>query len=72
MFDVEDGLCGLLLPEVGRDHNGRKKWKKDSAKAFQVKSVLSFNIFWSYLSLSFYGTNVKRKAKFTECLLYLK
>ena len=71
MFDVKDGLCGLLLPEVGRDHNG-KKWGKDSAKEFQVKSVLSFNIFWSYLSLSFYGTNVKGKAKFTEGLLYLK
>ena len=71
MFDVKDGLCGLLLPEMGRDHNG-KKWEKDSAKEFQVKSVLSFNIFWSYLSLSFYGTNVKVKAKFTEGLLYLK
>ena len=71
MIDVKDGLCGLLLPEMGRDHNG-KKWEKDSAKEFQVKSVLSFNIFWSYLSLSFYGTNVKVKAKFTEGLLYLK
>lgn len=57
--------------EVGRDHSGEKKWKKDSAKEFQVKSVLSFKIFSSYLPLSFYGTNVKGKAKFTECLLYL-
>lgn len=60
--------CSLKWEGTTMGKNGGK----DSAKEFQVKSVLSFNIFWSYLSLSFYGTNVKVKAKFTEGLLYLK